>query len=117
MTIASTPLGPVLVGPNGDRLYVLGDSADTVPCTGSCAAPWHDMLWLVLYKVSNDQPLLAGRGTTAVAGPGVTGTVDTFARPDGTRQVTYRGEPLYFFPEGSASPNPGEHPGFAIARP
>ena len=36
-------------------------------------------------------------GETAAAGMGVAGTIATFARPDGSMQVSWNGQPLYYF--------------------
>ena len=57
------------------------DSAGTSNCTGSCATAW---------------PPLAAAGTLN-AGSGVTGTLATISRADGSKQVTYNGMPLYTF--------------------
>jgi predicted lipoprotein with Yx(FWY)xxD motif len=72
----------VLVTSSGRTLYSL--SAETngrFICTGSCTADW--------------PPLTLGRGVqpTGVRGLG------TIRRPDGRRQVTYKGRPLYRFDE------------------
>jgi predicted lipoprotein with Yx(FWY)xxD motif len=42
-------------------------------------------------------------GETAVAGDGVTGTIATFARADGSMQVSYNGAPPYYFAGDSAA--------------
>jgi predicted lipoprotein with Yx(FWY)xxD motif len=81
---ASTGVGKVLVGPNGLTLYTLtADGANASTCTGTCANDW--------------PPLTVKSGTKVVGGTGVKGAFATFTRPDGTRQVSYRGRPLYYF--------------------
>ncbi len=77
-------LGPLLTGTGGRTLYVLTrDHPGTTTCTGTCATVW--------------PPFTVGPGESAVAGTGVTGTLATITRPDGSRQVTYDGMPLYYY--------------------
>lgn len=77
-------LGPFLTGDSGRTLYILTrDSRDTTTCTGGCAGAW--------------PPFTLDPGERASAGAGVTGTIGTFKRPDGTTQVTYDGMPLYYY--------------------
>jgi predicted lipoprotein with Yx(FWY)xxD motif len=74
-------VGPVLVSSAGTVLYVTDrERSGTVACTGGCAAVW--------------LPLIAPAGGP-IAGPGLTGTLGTVTRPDGSRQVTYDRRPLY----------------------
>jgi predicted lipoprotein with Yx(FWY)xxD motif len=80
--MATTSLGPTLVNATGLTLYTkTGDTATTSSCTGTCAANW--------------PPLAVTAGASATAGTGVTGTLATLTRDDGTVQVTYNGLPLY----------------------
>jgi predicted lipoprotein with Yx(FWY)xxD motif len=80
----TTKLGKILVGTNGMSLYTRGgDSATLSTCTGSCAVAW--------------PPLTLPKGQQAVGAPGVNGTFDALARPDGTIQATYDDQPLYYF--------------------
>jgi predicted lipoprotein with Yx(FWY)xxD motif len=82
VNMATTTLGPVLTAANGLTLYVhAGDTATSSTCTGGCATAW--------------PPLAVAAGGSATAGPGVTGTLGTLTRADGTTQVTYKGLPLY----------------------
>ena len=55
------------------------DTSTTSKCTGACATYW---------------PPVTGPVT---AGSGVTGTLGTITRPDGTTQATYDGHPLYTY--------------------
>jgi predicted lipoprotein with Yx(FWY)xxD motif len=78
-------LGEILVGAGGRTLYgTTADPSGKVACTGGCAARW-----LPLVVAAHIRPH-AGRGVVAA----LLGTVE---RPDGRRQVTYRGHPLYLF--------------------
>jgi predicted lipoprotein with Yx(FWY)xxD motif len=80
----SGTLGPFLTGPAGLTLYVKdGDSATTSSCTGTCATAW--------------PPLKTTAGQQVSAGPGITGTFATLTRDDGSLQVTYNGQPLYYW--------------------
>ena len=70
----------LLTNAQGFTLYwFVPDSPDKSVCYGSCAAYW---------------PPVAGN---ASAGPGVTGTIATIKRTDGTTQATYDGHPLYTY--------------------
>ncbi len=81
----------VLTNAKGLTLYWFGpDTATTSKCTGTCASYW---------------PPVTGPVT---AGPGVTGTLGTITRPDGTTQATYDGHPLYTYVADSA---PGQDKG------
>jgi predicted lipoprotein with Yx(FWY)xxD motif len=81
----------VLTNSAGFTLYWFApDTSTTSKCTGSCATYW---------------PPVKGPGT---AGSGVTGTLATITRSDGTTQVTYDGHPLYTY-VGDTSP--GENKG------
>ena len=81
----------LLTNANGLTLYWFApDSSNKSVCYGSCAAYW---------------PPVAGN---ASAGPGVTGTIGTINRTDGTTQATYDGHPLYTYIGDSA---PGQDGG------
>ena len=76
-------LGSILVGPNGDTLYVfLGDTSTMSNCNGSCAQNW--------------PPLTTPGAPRATAGVAQS-LLGTIKRQDGSRQVTYHGHPVYFF--------------------
>jgi len=93
LTLEQTPEGVVLGDVTGfgltHTLYMLTtDPYRKSTCVGACTAIW---------------PPLLSRGKPMV-GPGIDRhLVGTIRRPDGTRQVTYEGHPLYFF-EGDLSP-------------
>jgi predicted lipoprotein with Yx(FWY)xxD motif len=81
----------VLTNSAGFTLYWFGrDTSTTSACSGSCATYW---------------PPVTGPVT---AGPGVTGTLGTITRSDGTVQATYDGHPLYTYAGDSA---PGQAKG------
>jgi predicted lipoprotein with Yx(FWY)xxD motif len=83
-------VGSVLTGPNGRTLYYFTtDSPTSTSCTGQCAVVW--------------PPLLVSKGAQAALGSGVSGTLGTVMRPDGSTQVTYRGHLLYYY-EGDTAP-------------
>ncbi len=70
----------VLTNADGLTLYwFVPDTATRSACYGTCAGYW---------------PPVTG---TPSAGPGVTGTLGTIKRSDGTTQVTYDGHPLYTY--------------------
>jgi len=84
VTVATNPtLGNILVDARGMTLYTFGaDTPGTSNCTEACLQNW--------------PPLTVASGNP-VAGSGVTGTVEVITRPDGTKQVTLNGMPLYTF--------------------
>jgi predicted lipoprotein with Yx(FWY)xxD motif len=83
-------LGAFLTGADGKALYILTkDSVGASSCTGSCADAW--------------PPFVLEPGATVTAGAGVTGSLGTITRPDGTEQVALDGQPLYYFAGDSAA--------------
>jgi predicted lipoprotein with Yx(FWY)xxD motif len=91
---ASGPLGTILTDGNGRTVYMWeSDSPNTSTCSGQCASIW---------------PPVTTSGTP-VAGPGVaSGKLGSFARADGSQQVSYNGWPLYYF---ASDKNPGDTSG------
>jgi predicted lipoprotein with Yx(FWY)xxD motif len=82
--------GKYLEGRNGLALYVfLKDTGTTSACYDACAAAW--------------PPLLETDAAKVTAGNGVSGTLGTTVRTDGTTQVTYNGAPLYYFANDKAA--------------
>ena len=70
----------VVTNSAGKTLYWFApDTSTASKCTGSCATYW---------------PPVTGPVT---AGSGVTGTLSTITRSDGTMQATYDGHPLYTY--------------------
>jgi predicted lipoprotein with Yx(FWY)xxD motif len=88
---SSGAIGPYLTGANGATLYTFKpDSANTSTCVeAACVGSW--------------PPLTVAAAGSVTAGPGVTGALTTFARPDGSLQVAYDGRPLYYY-SGDAYP-------------
>ena len=92
-TVAERTIGSqqVLTNAQGLTLYwFVPDTSTTSKCTGSCATYW---------------PPVKGPIT---AGSGVTGTLGTITRSDGTTQATYDGHPLYTY---AADSGPGQNKG------
>jgi predicted lipoprotein with Yx(FWY)xxD motif len=59
-----------------------GDKGAASSCTGGCAQVW---------------PPVTTTGEPKAAGGASAADLATITRPDGTKQVTYKGHPLYFF--------------------
>lgn len=101
VTVSTTTddLGTYLVGPEGMTLYYF--TRDVTPgqsvCFGGCLEAW--------------PPLLVSDGQELVAGEGVTGTLATLPRDDGTMQATYRGRPLYYWVSDT---EPGQTTGHGV---
>lgn len=82
-------LGTIMVDSNGMTLYKYAkDGANTSACTDACAKAW---------------PPLTAAGAPSLPSD-VHGTLATFARADGTAQVSFNGVPLYRFAKD-------QHPG------
>jgi predicted lipoprotein with Yx(FWY)xxD motif len=80
----NSALGSFLVGPDGMTLYEFTkDTAGVSNCTGACLEKW--------------PALTVPDGVQPTAGTGVTGTLGTIQRPDGTYQVTINDMPLYYW--------------------
>jgi predicted lipoprotein with Yx(FWY)xxD motif len=97
-TVSSQSIGGmnVLVDSSGSALYTpTQERSGKVMCTGSCVSIW--------------KPLTASGKPSAPAGVG--GTIGTLMRPDGTRQVTSDGQPLYTF----TSEGPGQLTGNGVS--
>ena len=78
----------VVTNSAGMTLYWFApDTKTTSKCTGSCATYW---------------PPVKGPAT---AGSGVTGTLGTITRSDGTTQATYDGHPLYTYAADTTRPD------------
>jgi predicted lipoprotein with Yx(FWY)xxD motif len=104
-TVATTSLGSVMVDAKGFTLYFYKkDTAETSTCEGGCATAW-------------PPAIVSG---PPVAGDGVTGTLTTTARPDGSTQLVFGpatagkglgGHPLYRY---SGDTKPGDVNGQGI---
>ena len=90
IAVANGAVGAFLTGADGMTLYIFKkDSAGKSACEGGCATNW--------------PPLVADGGAVPTAGDGVTGALTTFARPDGSMQVAYKGAPLYYYAGDTAA--------------
>jgi predicted lipoprotein with Yx(FWY)xxD motif len=94
-TVEAKPVGSagtvLVAGSNGLTLYMFAkDVKDSGKsnCNTGCIDSW--------------PALTVDGGGAPVAGDGVTGTLATITRDDGTVQVTYNGKPLYFFKNDKA---------------
>ena len=77
-------VGSVLVGADGKALYTPDQEAGgMIRCTGGCTSIWVPVT----------------PGAAKPTGTGDTGRLAVVKRPDGTRQVTAGGRPLYSFAE------------------
>ena len=87
----------VLTSAKGFTLYsFVPDTATKSNCNGACATYW---------------PPVKGPAT---AGPGVTGTLTTITRSDGSMQASYDGHPLYTY-VGDAAPGQAKGNGLNLS--
>ena len=83
-TRAVTGVGTVLTDQSGKTLYTPQQEASgVIKCTAGCLSFWF--------------PVTIGNGVTPRAASALTGTLGVTQRPDGGRQLTYNGQPLYTF--------------------
>ena len=90
-TTAPSRVGTILVTPQRMTMYVFAiDPRGQSRCTGSCATYW--------------PPVPAGHAPTHPAA-GITATFGSITRPDGTKQLTVDGYPVYTY---AADRTPGD---------
>lgn len=98
LTVAETSLGQILVDGRGHTVYLF--TPDNVGkksvCTGPCTEVW--------VPLRPDGEQAAGDGVDA-------SLIATINRPDGSKQVTYKGHPLYTMIEDE---QPGEVKGQSV---
>ena len=83
ITTRSGPAGTYLTDGSGRTVYLwLADSMNKSTCSGACASAW---------------PPVTAHGSVAASGGAMSSDLGTISRPDGTKQVTYNGHPLYYF--------------------
>ena len=83
ITTKNGPDGTYLTDRAGDSLYLWEkDTPGHSACSGACAAAW---------------PPVKAAGQVTASGGARSSLLGTVTRPDGTRQVTYKGWPLYTF--------------------
>ena len=96
---ANPTLGQILVDAKGFTLYFFVPEQGTkIVCTGDCVTMW--------------RPLMATGTTPPVSTGPLPGVIATVDRPDGGRQVTYDGWPLYTY---TMDTSPGETQGSGAA--
>jgi predicted lipoprotein with Yx(FWY)xxD motif len=95
ISTASGSHGVYLTGASGRAIYLwVADSNGMSSCSGACAKVWP--------PVTTDGTPSAGKGVQA-------SDLGTITRSDGTKQVTYKGHPLYYFvSDTSAGSTTGE---------
>jgi predicted lipoprotein with Yx(FWY)xxD motif len=90
VNVGQTSLGSVLTGADGKTLYLfMKDSNGKSACDASCVGNW--------------PPLTVAAGAAPSAGSGVTASLGTITRDDGTTQVTINGHPLYYYAADKAA--------------
>ncbi len=94
-----TKLGTILVaGPKHLTVYLfVADTGSTSTCSGGCAQVW---------------PPVTTTGAPKAEGEAVAGDLGTTTRSDGSKQVTYKGHPLYWYVTDSKA---GETTGQGVA--
>ena len=88
--VDGSEFGTMIYGPRNQAIYIFQrDSKNKTACYGECAAAW---------------PPVITRGEPRARDGAKQSLVGTVKRRDGTLQVTYAGQPLYYY----ANEGPGE---------
>ncbi|MGJ3191998.1 hypothetical protein [Paenarthrobacter sp. FR1] len=98
MKVASSSAGQIAVDSKGMSLYFFTKDvkdSGTSACVDACLDAWP------IFTTTSDAPAVEG----------VTGTVGTIASPDGKKQVTLNGLPLYYYAKDKA---PGDVTGQGV---
>ena len=84
VSVAHSSLGSILVaGPKQKTVYLfVADKGPSSTCSRACAEVW---------------PPVTTTGAPKAAGGANTADLGTITRSDGTKQVTYKGHPLYYY--------------------
>jgi predicted lipoprotein with Yx(FWY)xxD motif len=84
VTTKHDKLGTILAaGPKQLTVYMFeGDKGAGSACSGACAQVW---------------PPVTSTGDAKSGGSAMAADLGTVSRPDGSKQVTYHGHPLYYF--------------------
>jgi predicted lipoprotein with Yx(FWY)xxD motif len=81
--------GTYLTGASGRALYLwMADAGGRSNCSGQCAKFW---------------PPVVTKTTPSVSGAASGSDLGTVTRADGSKQVTYKGHPLYYFLEDTSA--------------
>jgi len=88
--VADSALGQILADHDGNTVYLFTpDSANSSTCAAGCIDTW--------------PPVSPADGASVTAGDGVTATLGTITRDDGTVQVTVNELPIYYFAGDTAA--------------
>jgi predicted lipoprotein with Yx(FWY)xxD motif len=83
ITVASSQFGDIIFDRNDQAIYLFDRETTSKPeCYGDCAAAWPPVL-------TEGAPVASGAAKQSLLG--------TTERDDGTIQVTYAGQPLYYY--------------------
>ena len=89
ITTRSGPAGTYLANASGRAVYLFAiDSMNKSKCSGGCASLW---------------PPVVAKGKLSASSGAVSSDLGSITRSDGTKQVTYKGHPLYYFSGDSGS--------------
>ena len=88
LAAASTPLGTILVDGQGKTVYLFAaDTPGHSACSGTCLPYW---------------PVVAAPASLPASLAGVTAQLGVLTRPDGTKQLTVGGWPVYTYAADTA---------------